>query len=45
MPGSGVFVVNPPYTLHASLQAVLPWLAQALAQTDEPGWLLDQRAA
>jgi 23S rRNA (adenine2030-N6)-methyltransferase len=45
MAGSGVFVVNPPYTLHASLQAVLPWLAQALAQTDEPGWLLDQRAA
>ena len=29
--GSGMFVINPPYTLHASLQEALPWLAQTLA--------------
>lgn len=30
--GSGVVVINPPYTLHAQLQLVLPWLTDALAQ-------------
>ncbi|MBL8328951.1 MAG: 23S rRNA (adenine(2030)-N(6))-methyltransferase RlmJ [Rubrivivax sp.] len=44
MVGSGVFLINPPYTLHAQLQRLLPWLAQALSQIDEPQWLLDQRA-
>jgi 23S rRNA (adenine2030-N6)-methyltransferase len=44
MIGSGVFVINPPFTLHATLQRLLPWLAEALGQVDEPGWLLDQRA-
>ena len=34
MLGSSVFVANPPHTLHADLQPVLPWLAQALAQFD-----------
>ena len=44
MAGSGVFVINPPHTLHAQLQPLLPWLAQALAQAGEPTWLLDQHA-
>jgi 23S rRNA (adenine2030-N6)-methyltransferase len=44
MVGSGIFVVNPPFTLHATLQRLLPWLAKALAQIEEPTWLLDQRA-
>jgi len=35
MLGSSVFVANPPHTLHAALQPVLPWLAQMLAQ--QPG--------
>jgi 23S rRNA (adenine2030-N6)-methyltransferase len=35
MLGSSVFVANPPHTLHAALQPLLPWLAQALAQ--QPG--------
>jgi len=30
--GSGVFVVNPPWTLHAELDAALPWLRDRLAQ-------------
>jgi len=33
--GSGMFVVNPPWTLQAALQASLPWLAKVLAQ--DPG--------
>ncbi len=33
MLGSSVFVANPPHTLHGTLQPLLPWLAQALAQT------------
>lgn len=32
MHGSGVFVVNPPCTLAATLAATLPWLARQLAQ-------------
>ena len=34
MMGSSVFVANPPHTLFADLQPVLPFLAQALAQFD-----------
>lgn len=30
--GSGIFIVNPPWTLHKSLKNTLPWLVQALAQ-------------
>ena len=30
--GSSVFVANPPHTLFATLQPVMPWLAQVLAQ-------------
>ncbi|MCX8017714.1 MAG: 23S rRNA (adenine(2030)-N(6))-methyltransferase RlmJ [Rhodocyclaceae bacterium] len=30
MHGSGVFLVNPPWTLAAALQETLPWLAEAL---------------
>jgi 23S rRNA (adenine2030-N6)-methyltransferase len=44
MVGSGLFVINPPFTLHATLQRLLPWLAHTLSQVEEPGWLLDQRA-
>ena len=35
--GSGMFVVNPPYTLYERLQQALPWLAKTLA--------LDERAS
>ena len=42
--GSGVFVVNPPWTLQASLQESLPWLARALAQDDQAGSSLETRA-
>ncbi len=38
--GSGIVVINPPHTLHVQLQALLPWLAQALAQHDGASHLL-----
>jgi 23S rRNA (adenine2030-N6)-methyltransferase len=44
MMGSSVFVANPPHTLYADLQPVLPWLAQALAQFDAAKSALDRSA-
>jgi 23S rRNA (adenine2030-N6)-methyltransferase len=43
--GSGIVVINPPYTLHAQLQAVLPWLCLAMAQHAGAAHLLEQQAA
>jgi 23S rRNA (adenine2030-N6)-methyltransferase len=39
--GAGVVVVNPPYTLEDQLLALLPWLADTLAQGEGAGWRLD----
>ena len=43
--GSGVVVINPPYTLHDQLATVLPFLVEALGQYDGANYLLEQRAA
>ena len=43
--GSGVFVINPPFTLHDQLAAVLPWLVEVLGQYDGANYLLEQRPA
>jgi 23S rRNA (adenine2030-N6)-methyltransferase len=43
--GSGVFVINPPYTLHDELAALLPWLVEVLGQYDGANFLLEQRPA
>ena len=43
--GSGVFILNPPYTLHDQLLAVLPFLTDVLGQYDGANFLLEQRAA
>lgn len=40
--GSGVVVLNPPWTLQAALTPALPYLAEALAQIDKPSYVLDQ---
>ncbi len=32
--GSGMFIVNPPWTLHEELRAALPWLTKTLAQDE-----------
>ena len=42
MMGSSVFVANPPHTLFAELQPVLPFLATALAQFDGAKSALDR---
>lgn len=39
--GSGLFVVNPPWTLHAALAEALPWLATALVEPGGDGWSLE----
>ena len=44
MAGSGVFIINPPHTLHAELNELLPWLHEALKQFDGGGWVLEQKA-
>ncbi len=41
--GSGVFIINPPYTLHEQLQTVMPWLTSTLAQYKGAHFRLDQR--
>ncbi len=35
MHGSGMFIVNPPWTLEEELREALPWLQAALAQDDQ----------
>ena len=39
--GSGMFVVNPPWTLEASLRSCLPWLTKALRQDEGARWVLE----
>jgi 23S rRNA (adenine2030-N6)-methyltransferase len=34
MTGSGLFIINPPWTLAQQMRALLPWLQQQLAQAD-----------
>ena len=43
--GSGIFVINPPYTLHDEMLKVLPYLTDVLGQYDGANYLLEQRAA
>jgi 23S rRNA (adenine2030-N6)-methyltransferase len=41
--GSGVFVLNPPYTLREHMAALLPYLKDTLAQYDGASYLLDHK--
>ena len=41
LPASGMFIINPPHTLKASLQAALPQLVQLLGQDRNAGYTLD----
>lgn len=38
--GSGMFLVNPPWTLHEALKEAMPYLARELAQDDRAGFTL-----
>jgi 23S rRNA (adenine2030-N6)-methyltransferase len=45
MLGSGMFVINPPFTLHDDLQACMPYLVDKLGQYDGANFLLEQRSS
>jgi 23S rRNA (adenine2030-N6)-methyltransferase len=42
MHGSGMFIVNPPWTLQAELEAALPWLTKKLGQDGHAKFSLTQ---
>src|SRR5574343_607141 len=44
MLGSGMFVVNPPFTLHEELQQCLPYLVERLGLYDGANFVLEQKA-
>lgn len=44
MMGSGMFVANPPFTLHDELAACLPLLVERLGQFDGANYVLEQKA-
>lgn len=39
--GSGMLIIQPPWTLAAELSSVLPWLADALGRDNSAGWDLE----
>jgi 23S rRNA (adenine2030-N6)-methyltransferase len=41
MHGSGMFIINPPWTLHATLRTVMPYLVKVLGQDQGAGFVLD----
>jgi len=41
--GSGVFIINPPYTLHDQVLAVMPYLVDVLGQYDGANFLVEQK--
>lgn len=43
--GSGVFIVNPPWTLPAMLKEAMPWLVKVLGQDGAAAFTLDYRMA
>ena len=42
MHGSGMFIVNPPWTLHATLKTVMPYLVQVLGRDKGAAYLLER---
>ena len=45
MHGSGMFVINPPWTLHDTLTGVMPYLVSTLGSDSGAGYVLEQSAA
>jgi 23S rRNA (adenine2030-N6)-methyltransferase len=41
MHGSGMFILNPPWTLHAELQQAMPYLVQVLGRNGEGSFVLE----
>lgn len=44
MMGSGMFIANPPFTLHDELQESLPYLVDKLGQYDGANFIIEQKA-
>ena len=42
MHGSGMFIINPPWTLHKTLAEIMPYLVQVLSQDDGASFTLEQ---
>ncbi|MDP1896666.1 MAG: 23S rRNA (adenine(2030)-N(6))-methyltransferase RlmJ, partial [Sulfurimicrobium sp.] len=42
MHGSGMFILNPPWTLHKTLANIMPYLLQALGQDAGASFILEQ---
>lgn len=42
MHGSGMFIINPPWTLHRTLTEIMPYLVQKLGQDAGAGFILEQ---
>ena len=45
MHGSGMFILNPPWTLHDTLVGIMPYLVDVLALDAGAGYTLEQQAA
>jgi len=43
MHGSGMFIINPPWTLHGMLQEVMPYLVQHLGRDEGAGYMLEHQ--
>src|SRR6185312_11859937 len=43
--GSGMFVLNPPYTLAAAMKEALPYLVEALGQDETAQFKIESRVA
>ncbi|HMC17198.1 MAG TPA: 23S rRNA (adenine(2030)-N(6))-methyltransferase RlmJ [Albitalea sp.] len=43
--GSGVFIINPPFSLHDQVLAVMPYLVDVLGQYDDASFVVEQRPA
>ena len=41
MHGSGLFIINPPWTLPATLKKVMPWLVEVLGQDEGASFKLE----
>ncbi len=42
--GSGVFIINPPFSLHDQVLAVMPYLVDVLGQYDGANFVVEQKA-
>ncbi len=43
--GSGMFIINPPWTLAGTLSSTLPWLVEALAEESGGSFILEHESA